>query len=92
MKQSREYTQQDLDKAGDTAKTLLKEALSGLTRPGATGERAEVPRLFFPNGVQLIDILVKVQNIVEVHLILSGAPKAGLVETALPELPLAPKM
>ena len=71
---------QDIEVAQNAAKALLKEALGLLDAKKPQGA-TDTGRFFFPNGIDLIDVQVKVQS-VEIHLIVSGSPKTGLAHAA----------
>jgi hypothetical protein len=75
MKSKPKGFSQELDGATETAKTLLKEALVNLVQAAKSQPAETGGRLFFPSGIQFIDVQVKVQNVVDVHFTVSGAPK-----------------
>ncbi len=78
-------TQLDFERAGEIAKSLFKEAVSGMAATGRTAGAAEPPRLFFPYGINHISVTVKAPGGIEVSINISGPDKpttaAGLTET-----------
>jgi hypothetical protein len=66
--------------ASRSAETLLSKTLSGLS--AAKAQASGEPRLFFPNGIELIDIEIKVTNLIDIHLTVSGPKKESAANLA----------
>lgn len=70
----KKMTNVTIKSARDGAKELLSTALKEFEKT-ARAEEGEKPRLFFPNGIELISIIVRVSG-VDVELKVAG--KAGI--------------
>ena len=69
----------DIEVAHNAAKALLQETVTGLVDANKPpGGVPGAPRLFFPNGIDLIEVSVKLQTVVEVQLTISGSSKKSL--------------